>query len=132
MRFDKTIIDTVWDKAQIVDGFDPARYRKDACGAWIIREKYGHEDSLFGWEIDHICPQSLLEKKGFSQEQIDHIDNLRAMQHQNNASKGDDYPSYVSVIAADENKNKRIEQSLTVNSEVRALLSQLYFDESHA
>ena len=37
-----------------MDGYDPTLFRKDACGAWIIRDKYGDSDSIYGWQIDHI------------------------------------------------------------------------------
>ena len=30
-------IQEVWNRATVVEGFDKNRYRKDACGAWIIR-----------------------------------------------------------------------------------------------
>ena len=48
----------VWEKAQTVDGFNPDMYRKDPCGAWIVWDKYGVQDSIYGWQIDHIYPQS--------------------------------------------------------------------------
>ena len=64
MAWSEDQIQYVWNRAIVVEGFDQSRFRKDACGAWIIREKYGDNDSLYGWEIDHIVPQTLLEKKG--------------------------------------------------------------------
>ena len=34
-------IKEVWEKAGTVDGFAPSMYRRDACGALIMRDKYG-------------------------------------------------------------------------------------------
>ena len=74
-------IQEAWNRATVVDGYDKDRYRKDACGAWILRNKYGDTDSLYGWEVDHIVPQSLLREKGYSEMMIDYSLNLRALQH---------------------------------------------------
>ena len=116
----------VWEKAQIVDGFNPDMYRKDPCGAWIVWDKYGIQDNIYGWEIDHIFPKSKLEDMGFSTSLIDDIRNLRPMQHNNNASKSLDYPSYMAVVISDGNKNIFKETSLTVNEATRIILEQLY------
>ena len=51
---DKERLDVIWNKGQVVKGYNEKCYRKDACGAWMIREKYGDRTSPFGWEIDHI------------------------------------------------------------------------------
>jgi len=117
---------SVWEKGQIVDGLNPDMYRKDPCGALIVWDKYGMQDNMYGWEIDHIFPKSKLEDMGISASLIDDLRNLRPMQHENNASKSVDYPSYVAVVTAKGNKNFRKEVSLTVNEETRAVLAQLY------
>ena len=116
----------VWEKAQSVEGFNSDMYRKDPCGAWIVWDKYGVQDSIYCWEIDHIYPQSKLQKRGFRADQIDDLRNLRPMQHSNNESKGDDYPSYMCAVTSDGNKNKNYDGSLTVNEATRNLLAQLY------
>lgn len=116
----------VWEKGRVVEGYDPDMYRKDACGAWIIWDKYGVQDNLYGWEIDHVYPKSKLEKAGFTEEQIWNIENLRPLQHQNNASKDDDYPSYTAVVTAEGNKNIEEEHYLIVNKTKREVLSKLY------
>ncbi len=119
-------IEYVWNRAIVVEGFDQSRFRKDACGAWIIRDKFGDNDSLYGWEIDHIVPQALLKEKGYSQTDIDNYDNLRALQHENNASKGDDYPSYTAVVTSEGTKNVNVTNYLEVNQKKQAILEKLY------
>ena len=106
---------SVWQKGQIVEGFNPDLYRKDPCGAWIVWDKYGVQDSIYGWEIDHVYPRAKLEARGFSANLIDDLRNLRPMQHSNKASKGDDYPSYMCAVTAEGNKNKYYDGPLTVN-----------------
>ena len=126
MAFTEEQIQAVWNRAQSIDGYDKSRFRKDACGAWILRDKYGDTDSLYGWVIDHIVPQSLLVKKGFSKEKIDLQENLRALQHENNASKSDDYPSYTAVVTSEGSRNISSWKFLEVNKKKQVLLSKLY------
>jgi 5-methylcytosine-specific restriction endonuclease McrA len=71
----------VWSKGQIVSGYDPNRWRKDACNAWMDRNSFGDRNSIFGWEIDHIIPVS----KGGG----DQLVNLQPLQWKNNDAKGD-------------------------------------------
>jgi len=75
------IVQIVWGKGMVVGGANPNLWRKDKCGAWIERQKYGKRDSLYGWEIDHIKPES----EGGS----DEISNFRPLQWQNNTAKQD-------------------------------------------
>lgn len=116
--FDKTIIDTVWNKASTVEGYNKDIMRKDACGAWIARNQYGIRDSIFGWEIDHVYPVTL----GGGND----MDNLRAMQWENNISKGNDFPSYKSKVQAEGNKNVYKEKQYTINKELKEKLESLY------
>lgn len=111
-------INSAWERATKVDNFDANQFRKDACGAWIIRSHYGQRDSVYGWEVDHVYPQSM----GGG----DDIENLRAMQWENNMSKGDDYPDYKAVVQSEGNKNVRKEGQYTVNSPLQATLKRLY------
>lgn len=116
--FDESIINSVWEKAQKVDNFDPNQFRKDACGAWIIRNHYGQRNSIYGWEIDHVYPQSL----GGGDDEV----NLRAMQWENNQSKGEDYPDYKVVVQSDGNKNVHLDGQFTVNEVLRNTLARMY------
>ena len=56
--------------------------------------------------------------------EIDSLINLRALQHQNNTSKGDDYPSYTAIVTAEANRNVERMQNLTVNEKLRNQLKQ--------
>ena len=78
MAWTDETIQKVWEKGVVVQGNDPARWRKDQCGAWIGRAAYGDRDSIYGWEIDHISPGG-----------SDAIGNLRPLQWKNNADKSD-------------------------------------------
>ena len=109
-----------------MEGVDPTMFRKDPCDAWIVWDKFGVQDNLYGWEIDHICPKSRLVSRDFTEEQINDLRNLRPMQHQNNASKGDDYPSYTAVVTSDGTKNIPKEVNLTVNAVTRRIIDELY------
>ncbi len=116
--FDENLINRVWNSARVEEGYNPDRFRKDACGAWIIRNQYGRSDTIYGWEIDHIYPQALGGK--------DDLFNLRAMQWENNRSKGDDYPVYKAVVRAEGNKNVYENSQFTVNEDKQRLLSNIY------
>jgi hypothetical protein len=71
-------IQQVWEKGKIVADYDPNKYRKDQCDAWIAREKYGDRKSKLGWEIDHIDPNGGND-----------LSNLRPLQWENNVDKSD-------------------------------------------
>lgn len=74
-------IEAVWRKASPVTNNDPNIFRKDACGAFIQRNKHGDTNSQYGWEIDHIAPVA----SGGS----DALFNLQPLQWENNRAKGD-------------------------------------------
>ncbi|MGE5621262.1 MAG: HNH endonuclease [archaeon] len=80
--FREDVVNAVWRKARTVPGADPEKIRKDPCGAWIERDKFGvavHKGT--GWEIDHILP---VERGG-----TDKLNNLQALQWENNRQKAD-------------------------------------------
>lgn len=122
MQFSDEIKLQVWNRATAVEGFDPAIFRKDACGAWIIFNKYGLRDNPYGWEIDHVYPQSLGGD--------DNIRNLRAMHWRNNESKGNDYPSYIARTTSKGNTNVDCYTSHLVNSSLREFISNQYINNN--
>lgn len=69
----------IWSKADKNANNDPALWRKDQCGAWMYWPHYGNRQSDYGWEIDHIKPDS----KGGE----DVVSNARPLQWFNNASR---------------------------------------------
>jgi hypothetical protein len=111
-------IATAWEKARSVEGFDADIFRKDACGAWIQKDMYSQPESMYGWGIDLIFPQTL---GGTVTEE-----NIRALNYRNIKSKGKDYPSYKAVYTAEGLENKETELYLTVNKKVRANLKKIY------
>lgn len=116
-NFSDEVIQQVWNKGTKVDEYDSSKYRKDVCGAWMQRDKYG-EEHTYGWEIDHVYPTS----KGGD----DDLVNLRPMQWENNRSKADDYPSYNAAVTSDGNKNVSKEQGFTVNADLQSALKKEY------
>lgn len=94
MAFSEEMIQKVWEKGTSTS--DSANWRKDQCGAWISRSAYGKQ-SDYGWNIDHVTPQS----KGGGHE----LSNLRPLHWENNARKADGNLSC--AITSDGNKNVR-------------------------
>ena len=78
MTFTEEIKQKVWEKAQIVFGYDSDKYRKDECGAWITFVKYGKRESKYGWEIDYI-----------NSDDMDDLSNLRPLHWHNTLEKSD-------------------------------------------
>lgn len=81
MSFDQKMIKDVWAKGEIPVPGKENEWRKDQCGAWIKFQNYGDRNSIYGWEIDHITPES---KGGETK-----LSNLRPLHWKNNAGKSD-------------------------------------------
>ena len=92
MSFTDQQVQAVWEKGRVVGNNDPNVWRKDDCEAWIHRRSYGNRESQYGWEIDHITPES--------QGGTDDIDNLRPLQWENNATRQDDPNAPCAVTAS--------------------------------
>jgi 5-methylcytosine-specific restriction endonuclease McrA len=95
MAFNQETIDAVWEKGSIPVKEKKDEWRKDQCGAWIKYNDYGDRDSDYGWEVDHITPES----KGGKSILI----NLRPLHWRNNAGKSDG--KLTTVITAMGSKN---------------------------
>lgn len=104
--FPDHIVQAVWLKAQIVEGYDSNIWRKDFAGAWIRRDHYGVE-SKYGWEIDHLRPSS----QGGS----DELSNLNALHWRNNRKKSDNFPRFQTAVTSDVNTNIEKVQSWRTN-----------------
>lgn len=118
--------DIAWQSAQVVEGYNPDRIRKDACGAWIAYVDFNNHDSLFGWEIDHIYPVFRLKVLGIPEKKWDHPLNIRALHWQNNLSKGDSYPMYTAVLSDEGATNIKCEAIYWVNEVLQYSLRKLF------
>ena len=117
MNFSEDTLDLIWEKTSKIKGLDERMYRKDACGALIMRDKYG-KINPYGWVVDHVFPIAL----GGDNK----LPNLRAMHYLNNISKADDYPSYMTAVKFDGIKNIPLEKGVTVNQKKRQILKEIY------
>jgi len=88
-QFKTSIIEAVWEKAHAVVGSNPDKFRKDACGALMVKSSFG-QNSQFGWEVDHILP---ISKGGKDDPQ-----NLQPLHWKNNEGKADDHPNWICTI----------------------------------
>lgn len=125
---DKQEILGIWAKAHAVNGVNPNEWRKEDCGAWIKYDKYGDRNSNYGWEVDHIVPQSKLEEAGASQKEIDNPLNLRPLHWANNDSKSDDYPMFTKVVTAKDDNNVKIYSLDMIDDDLRDELNRLYLE----
>lgn len=130
MNVDDALLEQIWSKGVVVENYDESKIRKDACGAWILRDQYGKKESSFGWEIDHVIPRRQLEEKGVPEEKIDDLRNLRPLNVQNNQSKADSYPDYVADLngigEAGEEENVKERRVFTVNAALQQYLEEFY------
>ena len=70
-------VEQVWNKGNIILGYDSNKWRMDVYDSKIQRNEYGNRESIYGWEIDHIDPNG-----------GDDISNLQPLQWENNVKKG--------------------------------------------
>lgn len=103
--FSDFIVNAVWEKARIEQGYNPNVWRKDFANAWIRRDHYGVE-SKYGWEIDHLRPSS----NGGS----DDLSNLNALHWRNNNKKSDNFPLFQTIVTSEGNTNVEMLQSWKV------------------
>lgn len=117
MTLSDDIIQEVWNKGRKIEGLDENKFRLDACGALIMRDKY-EMTNQYGWKVDHIIPRS----KGGD----DALINLRPLHYLNDMSKADDYPSYTAMISFDGTNNVKSTRNLSVNIKLREKLDKYY------
>ena len=89
----------VWEKANVVEGYDKDKYRQDYAGAWIEWSKYGDYTSPLGlgWSVDHAKP--------LSQNGADNLSNWVPLQWENNLKKADNYPKFQTAVGSNGNQN---------------------------
>jgi len=81
-RWSQATIQKVWQKARQAGIENEAKgFRKDTCGAWMLFSQHGNRNSKYGWEVDHIFPES--------HGGTDLLSNLQPLHWRNNAEKGD-------------------------------------------
>lgn len=125
MEYSKELRDKIWEKGISVEGYDSKIVRKDACGAWIIHGLYGDKETMFGWEIDHIFPESKLKELGKS-DKASEIINLRPLNVANNVSKSDSYPEYKATLTSDGEKNIECDKFYVVNKQLQDELTKFF------
>lgn len=54
MPYSEDVVQQVWERGRATNDLDPNDWRKDECGAWMQRSKYGNEDHAFGWVIRNV------------------------------------------------------------------------------
>lgn len=115
---DPDLIQGVWEKGIVVEGYNPSLFRQDAAGAWMARDAYADKNRDLGWEIDHVYPKS----KGGGNQFV----NLRPMNWKNNLSKSDNFPDYTAAVTAKDNKNVDKYTSCKVNEDLQLKLKKIY------
>ena len=125
MEISEELKKRLWNQAREAEGYDKQKVRLDACNAFMIYDEYENQ-GLYGWQIEHICPVSMLQELGYTEEEIDNEQNLRPMHWRNCLSKSDDYPSYTSVVTSDGDRNIEREESKIVNALRRQKLMSIY------
>lgn len=128
--FTEEELDAMFRKVRHINGCDQDEWYIDASGAIIKRSSHGRTDELYGWEVDHIVPESLLRAKGVPQEMIDDDINLRPLNWNNNVSKGDDYPIYRIAVEADsfQESNDAVDKFKEVSTDKQSRLREFYKD----
>ncbi len=52
------IVAEAWQHGRAMPPIDDSIWRQDACGAWMMREHFGHADSEFGWKIEKVAVEN--------------------------------------------------------------------------
>lgn len=73
-RYDRSIVDEVWESSDKMEGNDEALWRRDEYGSPICRSEYGNRKSSFGWEIFEVAPGNF--QVGAGGLKALHIDNI--------------------------------------------------------
>lgn len=74
------LVESVWQKGRAIPDYSPAVWRQDAFGAVIRRDEHGTIGE-YGWEIDHVVPETWGG--------TDDLSNLQPLHWRNNKAKSD-------------------------------------------
>ncbi len=58
-EFDPGIILKIWRKGEIIFDINPDIIRRDLYGDWIKKDDYNNPDSVYGWVIFQLEPESM-------------------------------------------------------------------------
>ena len=79
MGFSEEVVEAVWKKGKVIDGYDSDVWRHDDFGKVMKYVEYGDRESKYGWEKDHIIP---IENGG-----TDDLKNLRQLHYKSNLAR---------------------------------------------
>lgn len=74
-------IEIIWRKGRIIPNFDQNVWRWDDIGNVMFKSAYGQMENKYGWNVDHIVPQSMGG--------LDVIENLRPLNCYTNSVRQD-------------------------------------------
>lgn len=102
-KYSSELISIVWEKAQIIKGFDPDEIRKDACGALIKRELFRKNNFplSMSWDINFI------QKKTINNKSEDY-NNLQPLQWENHKNKMLDSLAWKCCVTSKGEKNRYV------------------------
>ena len=118
--------DIAWKGARIVDNHDPNIERMDACGAWIHYADFENHESDLGWDIDHVYPISKLRLLKVPRDLWNHVTNIRAMHWKNNQSKANAFPTYITKVQSEGEKNIESERTFYIEESLQYSLRCLF------
>jgi hypothetical protein len=49
----------VWEKGHVIEGYDPALWRRDDYSHAMHFPAYGDQTSVYGWEVERVLPTAL-------------------------------------------------------------------------
>lgn len=96
-------IQTVWEKAETIDGVSEKLYRKDYAGAWMFRDSFTNDlseannEKTYSWTIVLHRPAS--------QSGTTELYNLDPMNVVNAKNKGENYPRWTTKLSSKGNEN---------------------------
>lgn len=100
-------IEQIWNKANIIEGYNPDCWRQDFAGAWIKKDQYGIQ-SNYGWEINH--------RKPIKHGGTDDFFNLIPLHWENNRKKSDDFPICKTLVTSQGIRNVYKEKSWKIET----------------